>query len=210
MESIKFRTLTSEQDIERFLCKFEDYVNVKLPYDYSSRSRIIAGFVGDEMVAGYMLVTRPEYRSLMFIPDEVRSSHEFFRNDEYEMMEVNGVWIGPSLKTASERFQVWINMIWDTFMCKKQYVLMMSNARNENMKHLHSLTATQMVYEGPPMLMAGQKTHSTIRLSYTTRWQLLLSIPRYYMEYKSRERRFNKRLKEREQRGYAARIAKAN
>jgi hypothetical protein len=47
------------------------------------------------------------------------------------------------------------------------------------------------------MLMSGDKSHSTIRVSYTTRWQMLLNIPRYWMESKSRERRFNKRLKER-------------
>jgi hypothetical protein len=197
MEAIKFRTLTLDEEIGKFLCKFETYVRVKLPYDYSARSRIVAGFIADEMVAGYMLVTKQGFRSLMFVPDKVKNEHEFFKNDQYEMMEVNGFWISPRLKTAADRYQVWMNLIWDTFMAKKQYVLMISDLRNENAKHLYSLTGTQLLYEGPSMLMSGAKTHAGIRLSYTRRWQLLLNIPKYWLEYKSRERRFNKKLKER-------------
>ena len=206
MDAIQFRTLTNDADIEKFLCKFESYVRVKLPYDYTSRSRVVAGFKGEEMVAGYMLVTKPDFRSLMFLPDDVKQNHEFFKNDQYEMMEVNGFWIGASVKTAADRFQVWMNLFWDTFKSKKEYILMMTDLRNENTKHLYSLTGDTVLYEGPTMVMAGAKTHAGIRLSVTKRWQLLLNIPKYFMEYKSREKRFNKRIKERE----FARMAKAS
>ncbi|MDT8427333.1 MAG: hypothetical protein RQ757_01045 [Pseudomonadales bacterium] len=206
MDAIKFRTLIEAEEIEKYLSKFEGYVQVKLPYDYASRSKIVAGFKGEEMVAGYMLVTKPAFRSLMFVPDEVKSSHDFFKNDQYEMMEINGLWIGPGLKTAADQFQVWLNLVWDTFMLKKQYVLIMSDARNQNATHMYSLTGSKVLYEGPPMLMAGARSHAGIRFSYTTRWQLLLNIPRYWMEYKSRERRFFKRIKQRQY----ARVAKAS
>ena len=70
MEALKFKTLTDERDIDLFLSRFESYVGVKLPYDYAQRSTFVAGFKGDEMVGGYMLVTKPDFRSLMFVPDE--------------------------------------------------------------------------------------------------------------------------------------------
>ena len=197
MEAIKFKTLTQEKDIEYFLSRFEGYVGVKLPYDYARRSTFVAGFKGDEMVGGYMLVTKPEFRSLMFVPDDVRESHEFFRNEAYDMMEINGVWMSASLKTASEQFSIWLKLILDAFKCRKQFVLLMANQRNINIRHVHAMTGAKDIYEGAPMLMSGDKSHSTIWVSYTTRWSLLLNVPRYWFEYKSRERRFHRRLKQR-------------
>lgn len=206
MEALKFKTLTDERDIDLFLSRFESYVGVKLPYDYAERSTFVAGFKGDDMVGGYMLVTKPDFRSLMFVPDDVKSSHDFFRNESYEMMEINGVWMSASLKTASEQFSIWLKLILDAFRCRKQYVLLMANQRNINIRHVHAMTGAKDIYEGEPMLMAGEKSHSSIRVSYTTRWSLLLNVPRYWLEYKGRERRFHRRLK---QRAYSRMVTKA-
>lgn len=206
MEKINFRTLDKEQDINHFLSRFESYVGVRLPYDYASRSIFVAGYKGEEMVGGYMLVTRPEFRSLMFVPDQVRQSHPFFNNDSYDMMEINGVWMSAKLKTASEQFQIWVHLILNAFKCRKQFILLMANQRNINIRHIHAMTGAVDIYEGPPMLMSGDKSHSTIRVSYTTRWTFLMNLPRYWMEHKSRERRMARRLKERRY----ARTAKAN
>jgi hypothetical protein len=207
MEAIKFRTLKTESEVEFFLGRFESYVGVKLPYDYAQRSKFVAGFKGEEMVAGYMLVTKPDFRSLMFVPDQVKREHDFFRNDSYDMMEINGVWMSASLKTASEQFSVWVKLILDAFKCRKQFVLLMANQRNINIRHVHAMTGAQDIYEGEPMLMSGEKSHSTIRVSYTTRWSLLMNLPRYWLEYKSRERRFVRRLKQRE---FTRTLSKAN
>ena len=198
MEAMKFRTLNTQNEIDFFLGRFESYVGVKLPYDYAERSTFVAAFKGEEMVGGYMLVTKPQFRSLMFVPDQVKRDHEFFKNDAYDMMEINGVWMSASLKTAAEQFNIWLHLVLDTFKCRKQYVMLMANQRNINIRHIHSMTGAKDIYEGQPMLMAGDKSHSTIRVSYTTRWSLLLNVPRYWMESKSRERRFNRRLKQRE------------
>jgi hypothetical protein len=198
MEAMKFRTLTNKSEIDFFLNRFESYVGVKLPYDYAERSTFVAGFKGEEMVGGYMLVTKPEFRSLMFVPDQVKREHEFFKNDEYDMMEINGVWMSASLKTAAEQFNIWFHLVLDAFKCRKQYVMLMANQRNINIRNIHSMTGAKDIYEGQPMLMAGDKSHSTIRVSYTTRWSLLLNVPRYWLESKSRERRFHRRLKQRE------------
>ena len=129
MEAMKFRTLTTDSEIEFFLTRFESYVGVKLPYDYAERSTFVAGFKGSEMVAGYMLVTKPEFRSLMFVPDDVKRSHEFFKYDPYDMMEINGLWMSASLKTAAEQFSVWLHLILSAFKCRKQYVMLMEIGR---------------------------------------------------------------------------------
>jgi len=181
-----------------YLKKFEGFVGVRLPYDYSMRSTIVGAFKGDDMIGGYMLVTKPQFRSLMFVPDQVKEEMSFFRNDQFEMMEVNGVWISAAVKSASDQYRFWMKMLVDVFMARKKFILLMADLRNGNVRNIHSMTNPELLYEGPPMLMAGAQSHSTIRVSYTTRWQMILNLPRYFMEYRSRERRSSKRLKQRE------------
>jgi hypothetical protein len=195
MKAIKFKTLTTESEIENYLNKFEGFVGVRLPYDYTMRSKIIGVFAGSEMVAGYMLVTKPQFRSLMFVPDSVRNSHEFFQNDQYEMMEVNGVWISAAVKSAFDQYRIWSHMLMDVFFARKNFVLLMADQRNANIRNIHSLMNPELLYEGAPMLMAGATSHSTIRVSVTTRWQMLLNIPKYYLAYRDRARRSSKRAK---------------
>ncbi|MCB1664288.1 MAG: hypothetical protein KDI28_00795 [Pseudomonadales bacterium] len=198
MEALKFKTLTQESEIETYLEKFEGFVGVKLPYDYSMRSRIVSVYKGDTMVGGYMLVTKPTFRSLMFVPDSVKSSHPFFQNDQYEMMEVNGVWISASVKSALEQYRIWTHMMWDVFTARKKYILLMADLRNTNIRNIHNMTNPETLYEGAPMLMAGTTSHDKIRVSVTTRWQMLMNMPKYYLAYRDRVRRSSKRAKGRE------------
>ncbi len=198
MEAIKFKTLSKESEIDLYLSKFEGFVGVRLPHDYSLRSTIVGAFKGDDMIGGYMLVTKPQFRSLMFVPDQVKEQGRFFKNDQYEMMEVNGVWLSAAVKSAADQYRFWMKMIVDIFMARKKYILLMADLRNANVRNIHGMTNPELLYEGPPMLMAGARSHSSIRVSYTTRWQMILNMPRYFMEYRSRERRSSRRLKERE------------
>ncbi len=198
MEAIKFKTLSKESEIDMYLGKFEGFVGVRLPHDYSLRSTIVGAFKGDDMIGGYMLVTKPQFRSLMFVPDQVKEQGKFFKNDQYEMMEVNGVWLSAAVKSAADQYRFWMKMIVDIFMARKKYILLMADLRNANVRNIHGMTNPELLYEGPPMLMAGARSHSSIRVSYTTRWQMILNMPRYFMEYRNRERRSSRRLKERE------------
>lgn len=189
MEKITFRTLTTDREIDVYLEKFGHHVKVRLPYDYINRARVVGAFRGNEMVAGYMLVTKPVFRSLMFVPDEVRQQHEFFGNDEYEMMEVNALWIGAGVRSARDQFGIWMHMLRDVFSCRKKYILLMADTRNTNICQIHQLMGKQEIYQGEPLRRAGAQTHSTITVGYTTRWQLLRNLPAYLAVYRDRMRR---------------------
>ena len=98
MEKLTFKTLTSQEEIEFVLQKVESNHGVRLPTEYANNSKIVGAFLQGQLSACYMLVTRPEFRSLLFVPDHIKKSSELLQNDKFEMMEVNGLWIGPSLK----------------------------------------------------------------------------------------------------------------
>lgn len=189
MEKLVIKTINTENETETFLDKVQSYSGVRLPENYVKNSEIVGFFLHERMVAGYMLVTKPGFRSLLFVPDSVKGSHEFFNNDDYDMMEVNGLWISPAVKSPKLQYQIWTKMIKDIFMSRKKYLLLMSDARNKTIESLHNLTNPEVLYEGAPDLMAGDKSHSTIRVGFTTRWRLLSNAPKYWWELKKRQQR---------------------
>ena len=145
-----------------------------------------------------MLVSKPQFRSLLFVPDSIKSSSKFFKNDTYEMLEVNGVWLSPAIKTPKMQYKFWMKLLLDIFLTKKKYLLLMSNLKNKNIGYLHSLANPEILYEGSPNLMAGEKSHEMIRVGYTTRWRAVLNLPKYWLELKSRERRARNFAKQRQ------------
>jgi len=198
MESLTFRELESKSEIDDYIEKFKGFVGVKLPYDYSMRSKIVGMFDGDFMVGGYMLVTKPVFRSLMFVPDLVKRENSFFENDEYEMMEVNGVWLGAAVKSAIDQYRFWTHLMWDVFLSRKKYILLMADLRNANVHNIHSLTSPEILYEGAPSLVPGVVSHAKIRVSVTTRWRIILNVTKYYLAYRDRVQRSSQRAKARD------------
>lgn len=198
MEKLAFNTIEKEEEINLFLDKFQNYVGVRLPYDYATNSKIVGAFLQNRLVGGYMLVTKPGFRSLLFVPDEVKNSHPFFKEETFEMMEVNGLWLGPQIKTAKQQFTVWMRLMRDVLNCRKNFVLLMGDARNRNIGYIHGLTNPVSLYEGAPSLMVGDSSHDSVRISYTTRWNIISNLPKYWLEYRGRIQRAKISAKQRD------------
>ena len=182
-------------ETNQFLDRVENYTGVRLPKPYVSKSKIVGVFLHKKMVAGYMIVTQPSFRSVLFVPDEIKAISSFFNIDQFEMMEVNGLWIGPGLKTPSLQIRVWLHLIKDIFSCRKKYVLLMRNIRNRNMERFLGMANPNSLYKGAPVLMAGDVTHQAIEVSYTTRWSIVLNTHKYLLELLHRQRRAARNLR---------------
>ena len=198
MDKMIFRTIVSKEETDSFLDKVENYSGVRLPHNYAKNGKIIGVFLHNKLVAGYMLVTNSSFRSLLFVPDEQKKSHDFFSKDKFEMMEINGLWIGPAIKTPAMQFKIWLKLILDIFLARKNYLLLMSNVRNKNIEYLHSFVDPETLYVGSPNLMPGENSHAKIRVAYTTRWKVILSIPKSILELKRRKQRAIRAEKQRE------------
>ncbi len=189
MDKLIFKTLVSNDEIDLVLNKVERYSGVRLPIVYAKNSKIVGVFLHNNLVACYMLVTRPGFRSIMFLPDNIRSSVELSSIDEFEMMEVNGLWIGPALKTPILQIRVWLQLVKDIFMCKKRFVLLMRDSRNSCMERFFDMANPRKLYSGQPFQSAENSTHASIEVSYTTRWKIVLNIHKYLRELADRQKR---------------------
>lgn len=191
MDKLIFKTIKSEHETLLVLDKIERYSGVRLPEEYVKKSKIVGAFLHNQLAACYLLVTRPGFRSLTFVPDSALASSDIANLDSYEMMEINGLWIGPSLKKPSLQIKVWMHLAFDVFSSRKKYVLLMRDFRTKTMKKFMDMTNPTSIYEGNPQLMAGEKTHKQIQVSYTTRWNFVVNIYKCILELWNRQRRAN-------------------
>ena len=189
MEKLDFRNITKTEELMTVIEKIEHYTGVRLPTDYVNRSQVVGVFLHDRLVAGYMLVTSPAFRSLLFVPDQVKKQHDLFVEDEYEMMEVNGLWISPALKTPLLQVRVWARLIRDIFSARKKYVLLMRHSGNKTMKNLSSMANPKTIFQGTPQILGSDKTHDSIEVAYTTRWSIVLNSHKYFVELLRRSRK---------------------
>ena len=74
----------------------------------------------------------------------------------------------------------------------------MRSMKNRPMERFLNMVTPNVLYEGPPSVMSGNKTHDEIQVSYTTRWSLVFNIPKYWIELKNRERRAKLSARQRE------------
>ncbi len=189
MNKLNFEVLKDTKAIENVLDKIENYSGVRLPLEYAEKNKVVGVFLHKQLVAGYIIVTNPEFRSLMFVPKQALSYSKLATTDSYDVMEVNGLWIGPSVKTPMMQAKVWLHLIKDIFMSKKKYVLLMRDSRNRNMERFFGMANPVALYDGPPLLMAGEKSHKNIQVSFTTRWSIVLNCYKYVGEINSRIKR---------------------
>lgn len=195
MTKLDFKVLSAKKDIETVLDKTENYSGVRLPYHYAARNKVVGVFLHEQLVAGYIIVTNPEFRTLMFVPNGALAKSKLASKDRYDMMEVNGLWIGPSLKTPILQGKVWANLIKDIFLSKKKYVLLMRDSRNRSMERFFNMANPVALYNGPPLLMAGENSHKNIQVCFTTRWSIVLNSYKYVGEIRNRIKRANQFVK---------------
>ena len=189
MKNIKFRTITDKNGIENVLDIVERYSGVRLPTEYANRNKVVGAFLQDKLVATYMVITKPDFRSLMFVPSDNWKKTNLSVTDDYDMMEINGLWISPALKTPLMQGRIWAHLIKDIFMSKKKYVLLMRDSRNKIMERFLNMANPTTLYDGPPMLLAGSTSLEKLQVSLTTRWGIILNCHKYVGEIRSRMKR---------------------
>lgn len=189
MEKLDFREISEKSELECYLLRFHDYVGVKLPEEYVKRCKVVGVFLHNRLVGGYMLVSDPPFRSLLFVPDTTKRKSSSLSSNPDDFLEVNGLWLSAGLKSPELQLAVWFHLVANIFLCKKKFVLLLRNSQNQAMKRLMNLAKPELLYDGAPQIMAGESTHERIQVSVTSRWNILMFSYKYWFELKERQRR---------------------
>lgn len=105
------------------------------------------------------------------------------------MMEINGLWISPALKTPSLQVRVWAHLIKDIFLARKKYILLMRHSKNKTMEKLTGMANPNILFRGTPQLLGNENTHDSIEVGFTTRWSIVLNSHKYVRELLRRQRK---------------------
>ncbi|MFC1462150.1 hypothetical protein ACFLQU_00960 [Verrucomicrobiota bacterium] len=174
--------LTKADMIERYVERFAELVGVNIPADYLRKGSVYGCFNGSgAMVGGYTLVTDPPYRGVVFLPDDIRNGHWFFRSISLDnVVEVNGVWLERSVDLSiHDRWHFWWQIVRSLRRTKKRYVLVWYNDLNKHLKRFYSRVKKEIIYRGQSAPHGGETTHPEICVAYTTRTKLYYSILSY-------------------------------
>lgn len=173
---MNFRTIESPAEISRFLERFNFYVGVRLSEEYAKQGFITGLYdENDLLVGGYMIITQPNFRILGMVPDVVKRAHPFFKEaSPSDIVEVNGVWLARKATRGNTPKTFWLRILDDVIKCKKNYLLIMADARNQSVQRVHQDLRPTLIFKGSPELQAGVTSHKEIVVSYAKRSNLIL------------------------------------
>jgi hypothetical protein len=178
--SLEYRTLTQDHEIEAFLESFKRYVNVKLPTAYANCGKVIGVFKGEDMIGGYMIITRGPFRALTLIPDEVKQNMPLLKNGSAsDFVEVNGFWVKEAYRRSAESLQMWLRVRKEVLRSKASYFLIFYNTQATGLAQIYEdILDPELIYQGAPAANSKTSSHAQITVGISTRLKVRLSIYR--------------------------------
>ncbi len=177
---LTIRNIVSDDEKEIFLDHFEHSVGVRVPRAYLDQGRIVGYFSDDgEMLGGYALIMEPGFRSLLFIPDQVKKNSAFLRENTLEsFLEVNCAWLSPKVKSNMDAIRFWMHMRREILACNRTYLLVMYNRKVRYLATFYARLNPRKIYEGPTELKPGEQGHDEVFVGYVRMADMWLSLYR--------------------------------
>jgi hypothetical protein len=181
VSNLEFRVLTTDAEIDHFLECFKNFVKVKLPESYSRNGSVIGVFKKNEMIGGYMLITKGPFRSLAFVPDEVKKNLRLLHDvNGTDFVEVNGFWVHEKYRRSRESLQMWLQLRKDVLATKASHLLLFYNSQAKGLAQIYeSVMNPRVIYQGAPFANSVATTsHQEVTISLVSRLDVRLSIYR--------------------------------
>lgn len=180
--AIQVKELKDSRSIEEYIDRFAQLVGVRIPLEYIRRGTVYGCYNrSGDLVGGYALVTTPPYRGVVFLPDDIRKNHWFFRSISLDnVLEVNGVWLERNVRLSiMDCYTFWREVIHSMGATHKRYILVWYNSLNKHLCRFYSRVSMELIYSGRSAPNGNQVTHPEICVAYTTRWKLYWSLVRH-------------------------------
>jgi hypothetical protein len=166
--------LTSEQ-IDFLVSQFSHEVGVELPPSYIQACKIVGCFWENELVGGFMLMTKGPFRGLQLLPDDVRRHNRLARRiNESSLLEINGLWIKRNIRGTAVARGVWYKLREAILDSKTSQILIFYNGRIKGLDSLYkNLIGKNYIYSGQPQTSEGNAAaHDLVRVGVVNRFRL--------------------------------------
>ncbi len=125
--------------------------NVQLPFEYYKSSRAIGCFDDSgELIGGWLTKLTPPYRALGLIPEEAKANNAFCeRVSPSEILELNGVWLDPSITSTKRSFWFWRRVLGDVLCQRRKYIIFGYPKAKQGLGRFYARLAPVTIFDGP-------------------------------------------------------------
>ena len=181
-----FRLLRGDEELETFCDNTEQYIAVRFPLDYLRNGKVVAYYSKDgRMLGGYALISKPPFRVIESLPEEVRSRHPALqRLAKTSLFEITGLWLAPELQLKRASFVLWLRLYRDAIALGKSHFVYAYSLTKPSLGRLYRVCHPEVVFRGrtrqlPGMLRAEEES---VELSTVARAMLFTLLqPRFFL-----------------------------
>lgn len=163
-ESVFRLTVCTAERRQEYLHKAENFLGINFPRSYVERATVLTlvDQLG-EMLGGALVVTEPEYRSLLSIPSSAGDWTAQFTCDT-DVAEINGVWLSPEVRTPILPVTFWRQFINHLLTLPKHRFLFTYDHSNKQMRKITGWLRYDVLYSGLTEQLPGMQrpSHETI------------------------------------------------
>lgn len=156
MKSMTLKKLREEKDFLLYQEAVGRYVKLDLPLDYLKRGHAYGYFTSDgQLMGGVTLVTEGPLRALESIPSVHLREHLAGQ----AFMEVNGLWLSPTLSSKRDSSRFWRTllclMIKTMVLYRKRELCYAYSLNKKKLQKIYSLMGPRVLYKGEVVALPG-------------------------------------------------------
>lgn len=162
---MRFRRLSSGNELRKYRDQIADKIHVRLPLEYLRRGSVIALYSSQgEIVGGFCIITKGKFRSLSGVPEssEVQVSRRLLSLQASKIAEINGLWFNHrAFKTKRQSrlacFLFWLRLYRELMRSGGQAFIYCYSRSNTKLERLYGQFRPRILYRGQTRMLPGME-----------------------------------------------------
>ncbi len=152
---MKFKLLSTDEDLERYRKITNGFIDVLLPLSYLKRSRVIAVVnKKNEIRGGFVLVMQGPFRTLQSIPKRTDLINNALTGN---LGEITGLWLDPRLRSARSSFKFWMRFYWEIISSGKSDFVYAYSLKKPKLGLIYKTAKPKVLFRGQTKLLEGME-----------------------------------------------------
>ena len=157
---LKSRLITKhhddDKDLKEYIEKASKILGIDYPMEYLKQGVIRVFKDGEGIIrGGYTLVLKPPFRTLNSLPDNEISEKILEDLKQYDLFEINGLWLDRNIKSGIPSCQFWYRVSRDIASQDKDYLLYSFELAKKRLAKMYDLSKPIVLYRGMVKQLPG-------------------------------------------------------